>query len=37
MLPIIWACTFQHLELYSMETELEYLLDSGNFLNMFEI
>ena len=36
MLSITQACTFEHWR-YSMETKLEYLLDSGNTLNMFEI
>ena len=36
MLSITSAGTFKHWR-YSMETKLEYLLDSGNNLNMFEI
>ena len=38
VLSIAWACTFKHdpQEVYMMETKMEYLLDSGNILNMFE-
>ena len=39
MLSITQACTFkqERQEVYSTETELEYLLDSVNTLNMFGI
>ena len=39
VLSITQACTFEHQrqDVYSMETKLDYLLDSGNILNMFQI
>ena len=39
MLSITLACKFkqEHQDVYSTEAELEYLFDSVNTLNMFEI